>query len=42
VRINHPDDGETTATITAHRSELAAARKAIRIARTEAATAHLR
>jgi hypothetical protein len=40
VRMSHEDDG--TCTLTAHRSEIAAARRAIRIARDEAATAHIR
>jgi len=40
VRINQEDNASCT--ITAHRSEIGAARKAIRIARAEAETAHIR
>jgi hypothetical protein len=40
IRMNHEDDG--TCTLTAHASEIDAARKAVRIARDEAATTHIR
>lgn len=47
VRMDHGDDSETypgrgMCCLTAHKSEIAAARRAIRVARAEAATAHIR
>lgn len=40
IRMNQEQDG--TCTLTAHRSEIFAARKAIKIARDAAAVAHIR